>query len=113
MGAAAARRYMLTAERFDAARARELGLVQECVAADQLDAVVERWCQAFLGNSPAAIGAAKRLLHDVSENPLTAELIDDTAGRIAAIRASPEGKEGVSAFLEKRPASWTVPASNA
>ena len=106
MGRSAARRYMLTAERFSARRAFEVGFVQAAVAAEQLDAVVNQWCAALLQNSPAALTEAKRLLHDVTEQELERELIDDTASRIASIRASAEGREGVGAFLEKRPASW-------
>jgi methylglutaconyl-CoA hydratase len=108
MGQAATRRYMLTAERFSAARAAALGLVQEVLAEDQLDAVIERWCAALLANSPAALAAAKRLLHDVTQAPLEMPLIDETARRIAAIRASSEGREGIAAFLEKRAPAWAV-----
>jgi methylglutaconyl-CoA hydratase len=111
MGSSAARRYMLTAERFSAGRAAELGLIQLAVPAAELDAVVSQWVEALLQNSPAAMSQAKRLAHDVSESTLNAELIQDTAGRIASIRASKEGREGVSAFLEKRPASWIKASS--
>jgi methylglutaconyl-CoA hydratase len=106
MGRSAARRYMLSAERFDAQRAAQVGLIQAAVSSEQLDQVVSGWCAAFLQNSPAALAAAKRLLHDVFENDLDSELIDDTAARIATIRASAEGREGVTAFLEKRAPNW-------
>jgi len=106
MGPAAARRYMLTAERFPAEDALRFGLVQRVVEADQLDGAVSEWVKLLLANSPAAMAEAKRLLHDVSQAPLSAELIQDTAERIAMVRASVEGREGVSAFLDKRPPSW-------
>ncbi len=102
---------MLTAERFDARTAGEIGFVAAAVAPERLDQTVAQWSAALLQNSPAALAEAKRLLHDVSENALNAELIDDTANRIASIRASVEGREGVSAFLEKRPSSWASPAN--
>jgi methylglutaconyl-CoA hydratase len=110
MGPSAARRYMLTAERFSAPDALRFGLVQRVVEPDQLDSAVAEWVKLLLANSPAAIAEAKRLLHDVTHAPLSAELVQDTAERIAMVRASVEGREGVSAFLEKRPPSWLGPA---
>ena len=110
MERSAARRFMLTAERFDARIAKEIGFIAAAVEPDQLDLTVAQWISALLQNSPAALSEAKRLLHDVGENALNAELIDDTARRIASIRASVEGREGVTAFLEKRPSSWASPA---
>ena len=101
---------MLTAERFDAKTAMNVGFIAAAVEPDQLDSTVAQWSAALLQNSPAALAEAKRLLHDVSESALNAELIDDTASRIASIRASAEGREGVNAFLEKRPSSWASPA---
>jgi methylglutaconyl-CoA hydratase len=110
MERSAARRFMLTAERFDAKTAKDVGFIAAAVEPEQLDQTVAQWSSALLQNSPAALSEAKRLLHDVSESALNAELIDDTANRIASIRASVEGREGVSAFLEKRPSSWASPA---
>jgi methylglutaconyl-CoA hydratase len=109
MGPSAARRYMLTAERFGASDALQFGLIQRVVEDDALDSAVSEWVKALLGNSPAAIAEAKRLLHDVTQSALSPELIMDTAQRIASIRASVEGREGVTAFLEKRAPSWTNP----
>jgi methylglutaconyl-CoA hydratase len=106
MGPAAARRYMLTAERFPASDALRFGLIQRTVEADQLDSVVADWVKLLLANSSAAMAEAKRLLHDVTQSPLSAELVQDTAERIAMVRASVEGREGVTAFLEKRPPNW-------
>jgi methylglutaconyl-CoA hydratase len=106
LGEQAARRYFVTAERFDAARAQALGFVHECVSAEQLDACVNGIVQALVANGPAAVKACKRLVQDVAGQPLTAELRADTARRIADIRASDEGREGVQAFLNKREPSW-------
>ena len=106
MGAREAARYMLTAEKFDAARARELGLVQEIVAAEALDAEVERLVRHLLAASPAALAATKRLLADVVEAPMDDVLLAATAKCIADARVSPEGREGIAAFLDKRAPSW-------
>jgi len=106
LGAPAARRYFTTAERFDAARAQALGFVHEVVPATGLDAAVDAIVAAWVGNGPAAVRASKRLVRDLAEAPLTAELRADTARRIADIRASAEGREGVRAFLDKRDPAW-------
>jgi methylglutaconyl-CoA hydratase len=106
MGGRAAARYMLTAEKFDAARARELGLVHETVDAARLDETVDRSVQQLLGASPAALAATKRLLADVVEPALDDVLLAATAKCIADARVSPEGREGISAFLEKRAPAW-------
>ena len=106
LGEQASRRYFVTAERFSAAEARAHGLVHECVAADQLDAKVDEVLAALTGNSPAAVRACKKLVQDVAHAPITRELRDDTARRIADIRASDEGKAGVASFLNKSKAPW-------
>jgi methylglutaconyl-CoA hydratase len=113
MGERAARRWFTTAERLPAAEAHRLGFAHECVASDALDATVQRILDALLANGPEAVKASKRLVLDVAGRPITAALRDDTARRIADIRASAEGKEGVSAFLEKRAPGWHVPPSGA
>ena len=107
VGARHARRLMLTGERISAAEAARLGLVHEVVAAEQLDAAVERVVAEVLKGGPAALTAAKRLIGDLAGRPITPELIDGTAQRIAALRATAEAKEGVGAFLEKRPPGWS------
>jgi methylglutaconyl-CoA hydratase len=104
IGERAARRYFLTGERFDAEEARRLGLVTE-VAAD-LDGAVERYVNKVLAGGPRAIAAAKKLIRRVARTPTNSAIIDDTAARIAAIRAGDEAKEGIEAFLEKRKPSW-------
>ncbi len=107
MGARQAARYMLTAEKFTAAQARSLGLVHEVTLMDGLDREVERLAFHLLAASPAALAATKRLLADVVESPMDDVLLAATAKCIADARASPEGHEGIAAFLEKRAPSWT------
>ncbi|MFP5399741.1 MAG: enoyl-CoA hydratase/isomerase family protein [Gammaproteobacteria bacterium] len=106
LGEQASRRYFVSAERFDAATAKALGFVHEIVAADALDASVDAIVATLVANGPAAVQACKRLVHDVAGVPITPELRADTARRIADIRASAEGREGVQAFLDKREPAW-------
>jgi methylglutaconyl-CoA hydratase len=106
MGARQAARYMLTAEKFPAAQAKTLGLVHEVTKANGLDYEVERQANVLLSASPAALAATKRLLADVVEAPLDDVLLAGTAKGIADARVSPEGREGIAAFLEKRAPSW-------
>ena len=110
IGERAARRYFLTGERFEAAEAWRLGLVHELAASEgELDEKVGEIVDALLACGPVAQREAKDLIRAVSGRPVTSELIQDTAERIAKIRSSPEGREGVAAFLEKRRASWVPP----
>jgi len=106
LGEQASRRYFVSAERFSAAEAHRLGFVHELASADAIDARVDAVVQALLANGPAAVRASKRLVKDLAGQLLTAELRADTARRIADIRASDEGREGVQAFLSKRSPSW-------
>ncbi len=106
LGEQASRRYFATAERFSAAQAHALGFVHECVAPEALDAKVDEIVAALVANGPAAVAACKRLVQDLAGQPLTPALREDTARRIADIRASAEGKEGVQAFLHKREPAW-------
>jgi methylglutaconyl-CoA hydratase len=106
LGEQAARRYFVSAERFDAARAQVGGLVHECVATDALDARVAAVVQAIVANGPLALRACKRLVKDVANRAITPELRAETARRIADTRASAEGREGVQAFLDKREPAW-------
>ena len=108
MGAQAARRYFVTAERFSAAQAHALGMVHELCEPEALDAKVAEIVAVLAANGPAAVRACKQLVRDVSGQPLSAELRAETARRIADIRASSEGKEGLQSFLGKRPANWLV-----
>ncbi len=110
IGERAARRYFLTAERFDAAEAWRLGLVHDLASAEgELDEKVGQAVDALLACGPVAQREAKELIRAVAGRPVTSELIQDTAERIARIRSSPEGREGVVAFLEKRRAAWVPP----
>jgi methylglutaconyl-CoA hydratase len=106
MGEQAARRYFLTAERFTAAEAHRIGFVHDAVVPEALDATVAAIVKALASNSPHAVGEAKKLVRDVVGQPVDEALLADTANRIAAIRASDQGREGVASFLEKRKPSW-------
>jgi methylglutaconyl-CoA hydratase len=106
MGEQAARRWFLTAERFDAKEAHRIGFVHEIVPAADLDTKVAGIVQALANNSPNAVREAKKLVREVAGRDVTEALLEETAERIAAIRASLEGREGVASFLEKRRPSW-------
>jgi methylglutaconyl-CoA hydratase len=106
LGEQASRRYFVSAERFDAARAHALGFVHELVAPEALDAKVGEIVAALVANGPAAVRACKQLVKDVAGRPVDGTLREDTARRIADIRASSEGREGVQAFLHKRDPAW-------
>jgi methylglutaconyl-CoA hydratase len=106
MGARAAHRYFLTAERFSAAEALRIGLVHEVVAPESLDAKVSELAQALIQAGPDAVRACKQLVQDVAGREITPPLIAATVQGIANIRVSPEGREGVQSFLQKRKPSW-------
>ena len=106
IGARASRRLFQTAERFSAELAQQLNLVSVISSLEQLDAEVEVLIGALLANGPVAMAEAKQLVFDVQNKPIEANLIKQTSERIAAIRVSDEGQEGLSAFFEKRSASW-------
>ncbi|SFU42762.1 enoyl-CoA hydratase/isomerase family protein [Pseudoduganella namucuonensis] len=106
MGENAARRYFLTAERFTAAEAHRVGFAHEVVPAADIDAKVAEIVKALLANSPNAVKEAKTLVRDVAGKPVDDAMLADTARRIAQIRASEQGREGVRSFLEKRKPSW-------
>ena len=108
IGQRAARRYFVTAERFSAETAARLGLVSEVVEEDQLDGEINKLIETLLGNSPAAVTGAKQLVFNVARREINDELIDFTSERIADIRVSAEGQEGLSAFFEKRKPAWSV-----
>lgn len=107
IGERQAYRYFQTAERIDAARAREIGLVHEMAAPEQLDAHVQAIVDALLNGGPLAQSAATDLIRAVANRPIDDELVKGTARRIAALRATPEAREGLGAFLEKRRPVWT------
>ena len=107
IGERKARRYMLTAERFSAAEAYRIGLVHEIVPGEaELDEAVGEIVDALLANGPRALGECKALIKAVANRPISQEVVIDTAQRIARVRASDEGREGMAAFLEKRKPSW-------
>ena len=106
IGERAARRYALTAEAFDGRRAREIGLLAECYPLAELEAQVQRWVENLLLNSPKAMRASKDLLREVGSGELTPARRRGCENAIARIRVSPEGQEGLRAFLDKRPPAW-------
>ena len=106
IGIRQARRLMLTGERIAAAEAARIGLVHEVVPPERLDDAVAALLDDLLKGGPGALAAVKRLLRDLAGRPIDAELIDDTARRIAALRATTEAREGVAAFLAKRQPGW-------
>jgi methylglutaconyl-CoA hydratase len=109
IGARHARRYFLTAERFEAAEAYRIGLVHDIVPISQLDDRINEMLGPLLLAGPNAQRECKALIRAVAHRPVTDKVIADTVQRIASVRASPEGKEGVAAFLGKRSAGW-IPA---
>ena len=106
MGEQAARRWFTTAERFSAAQGHAMGFVHELCAPDEIDARVAALVATLVANGPAAVRACKQLVRDVAGRPIDAALRDETARRIADIRASTEGREGVQSFLGKRAPNW-------
>jgi methylglutaconyl-CoA hydratase len=106
MGGQAARRWFTTAERFSAAQGQAMGFVHELCTPDEIDVRVAALVATLVANGPAAVRACKQLVRDVAGRPIDAALRDETARRIADIRASAEGREGVSSFLNKRPPNW-------
>lgn len=106
IGERQARRYFLTGERFDAREALRIGLIHKVVADDALDDWIERMIRQLSGNGPEAMTASKALVRAVSGAPIDATVREDTARRIAEIRASDEGQEGLDAFLNKRKPDW-------
>jgi methylglutaconyl-CoA hydratase len=106
LGAQASRRYFVTAERFTAAQAHAFGLVHELCEPEALDERVATLINTLVANGPAAVRACKQLVRDEAGQPLNEALRAETARRIADMRASPEGREGVQSFLNKRPPNW-------
>jgi methylglutaconyl-CoA hydratase len=109
IGPRCARRLFLTGERVSAAYAEKIGLVHAVVEAEEIDARVDAVIQDLLAGAPGAQRAAKDLIDAVTGRPIAPELMEETAVRIATIRAEPEAHEGLVAFLEKRSASWVPP----
>ncbi len=112
MGLKAARRYFITAERFFADKAHNIGLVDEVVAPDELEQAVDKMLSTLLANGPQAVRQAKKLALDVAHQDINQTLLSDTSERIAALRVSEEGQEGLGAFFEKRAPAWQNPVKN-
>ena len=109
IGERAARRYMLTAEAFSAAEAHRIGLIHEMVADEtSLTEAVGQLADSLLKNGPRALAECKALIRSVSSRPLGPELVSYTVERSAQVRVSPEGQEGLGAFLQKRKPNWVV-----
>jgi methylglutaconyl-CoA hydratase len=106
IGARACRRYMLSAERFDAREAHRLGLVHAVVTADKLEHAQTLMVEQLLKGGPKAQSAVKDLLKVVGDSPMGPDTMRYTANRIAELRASEEGQEGLAAFFEKRKPKW-------
>ena len=107
IGERAARRYFLTAEVFGAEEAHRIGLLSLLVPAENLDGTIDELLGHLLAGGPEALAKIKALIRAVSGRALDDALVGETARRIAEIRASAEGKEGIASFLEKRKPSWT------
>ena len=110
IGERQAYRYFQTAERINATRAATLGLAHEAVATEELDAKVSEVVEALLQGGPKSQAAAKDLIRAVANRPVSDAVVEDTARRIASLRVTPEAKEGLAAFLDKRPAVWIAQA---
>jgi methylglutaconyl-CoA hydratase len=109
IGPRQAMRYFQSAERISAERALAIGLVHEVVPLEQLDAAVAALVKPLLAGGPLAQKAAKELIHAVHGRPIDDATLEETAQRIARQRRTDEARDGVSAFLDKRPPAWLVP----
>jgi methylglutaconyl-CoA hydratase len=107
IGERAARRYFQTAEVFDAHEARRIGLIHEVVAPDALDERIAKLLKQLRSAAPGARAVAKKLVDDIAGRSIDDALIRETSELIADVRARPEAREGLSAFLEKRKPSWS------
>ena len=106
IGPRQAARLFQTGERIDAAYAQRIGLVHEVAEPEQVDARLQAIVDNLLAGGPNAQGEAKSLIEDIVDRPITRELMEQTAVRIADVRSNPEAIEGLSAFLEKRSPDW-------
>jgi len=106
IGERAARRYFLTAEVFDAEEAHRIGMLSLLVSPSEIDSEIDRLLAHLLAGGPEAMKKIKELVRAVASRALDDALISDTAKRIAEIRVSPEGQEGIASFLEKRKPAW-------
>ncbi|WP_294541339.1 enoyl-CoA hydratase-related protein [uncultured Rhodoblastus sp.] len=107
IGPRQALRYFQTAERITAPRALQLGLVHEIVEVEHIDDKIAKLAHSLSKGGPKALAAAKALIGFAAWRPFDETLVDDTARRIAEVRASDEAREGIAAFAEKRPPNWS------
>ncbi|WP_257283736.1 enoyl-CoA hydratase-related protein [Endozoicomonas sp. SESOKO1] len=112
MGVRQARRYFLSAETISAKQALRLNLIHQRCKEQELSSTVKALCDQILQNAPVAMTETKRLINDISHQPIDENLMNLTCERIASIRISPEGQEGLSAFLEKRAPGWREPSAD-
>ncbi|MDW2122844.1 enoyl-CoA hydratase-related protein [Vibrio sp. 2033] len=112
MGNRQARRYILSGEVISAEDAERFGIVHEVKEAKQLENAVDSVIKTLLLNSPDAMRKAKTLCHQCHQNPIDQQLIHYTSKLIADIRVSPQGQDGLQAFLEKRSPSWVTKSQN-
>lgn len=108
MGERMAHRYFLTAEKFSAAEAYRIGLLSELCLPGELDAKINEMLGHIVSGGKAALAEIKTLIRAVSRGPIDDPMIDDTARRIAEIRVSKEGREGIASFLGKRKPAWVA-----
>jgi methylglutaconyl-CoA hydratase len=106
MGERMARRYFLSAEVFDGIEAHRIGLLSHVSPSEKLDGEIDKIQENLLQGGPASMAKIKDLIRFVASGTVDDAMIADTAKRIAEIRATPEGKEGVASFLEKRKPAW-------
>jgi methylglutaconyl-CoA hydratase len=112
MGVSHARRYFLTAEVIEAAEAWRIGFVHELVAPEELDARVNAILGHLVLGSPNALHECKRLILELAGRPIDDAIAEDTAGRLARVRASDEAREGIEAFFAKRRPNWVPQVTN-
>lgn len=108
IGSRQARRYFVTGERFDAVTAKDIGLLHRVEAAGALDRAIDETIADILACGPSAQDEAKCLIRAVNHREIDKNILDETAGDIARLRTSDEGKEGIGAFLEKRKPNWVA-----
>ena len=111
MGERMAHRYFLTAEKFNAAEAYRIGLLSELCLPDELDGKINEMLGHIVSGGKDALAEIKSLIRAVSRGPIDDPMIDDTAQRIAKIRVSKEGREGIASFLGKRKPAWAAAAA--
>lgn len=109
MGVSHARRYFLTAEVFDAAEAYRIGFVHELAPPEELDATVNAILGHLVLGSPNALTECKNLILDLAGKPIDDAIAEETAARLARVRASDDAQEGIDAFFAKRPPRWVPP----